>query len=77
MFNADHCSAVMVTCDITEAKGRGEERQLHLFALQEAEHQYRSMFEHAPLGDLNVADLVHQSGGLGHRNKLRWRHLAP
>jgi PAS domain S-box-containing protein len=49
-FDADHCSAVMVIRDITEAKGRGEERQRHLFALQEAEHQYRSMFEHAPLG---------------------------
>ncbi|MBE9156985.1 PAS domain S-box protein [Nodosilinea sp. LEGE 06152] len=49
-FDDDHCSAVMVIRDITAAKRRGEERQRHLFALQEAEHRYRSMFEHAPLG---------------------------
>ncbi|MEA5449578.1 PAS domain S-box protein [Leptolyngbya sp. CCNP1308] len=49
-FDDDYCSAVMVIRDVTEAKRRGEERQRHLFALQEAEHQYRSMFEHAPLG---------------------------
>lgn len=49
-FDDDHCSAVMAMRDVTEAKRRGEERQRHLFALQEAEHQYRSMFEHAPLG---------------------------
>ncbi|MGG6240491.1 PAS domain S-box protein [Nodosilinea sp. AN01ver1] len=49
-FDDDHCSAVMVVRDVTAAKRRGEERQRHLFALQEAEHRYRSMFEHAPLG---------------------------